>query len=64
MLESGLVNSETKDCPIRPMLKTKKNIDTQDVRLLCTYFSSPNPEIILQNYYINSAKFASSMNFI
>jgi len=43
MLENGSVNSETKDCPIRPMLKTTKNIDTQEVRLLCTYFSSPNP---------------------
>ena len=64
MLENGLVNSETKDSPIMPILKTPmKKVTEQYTRLLCTYVSSPNPEMLSQNYYINAIKRASSMNF-
>ena len=63
MLKNGLVNSETKDSPIMPILKTPmKKVTEQYTRLLCTYVSSPNPEISLRNYYINRIKFASIMN--
>ena len=64
MLENGLVNSERKDSPIMPILKTPmKKVTEQYTRLLCTYVSSPNPEISLRNYYINRIKLASIMNF-
>jgi len=57
MLENGLVNSERKDSPIMPILKTPmKKVTEQYTRLLCTYVSSPNPELSLRNCYINRIK--------
>jgi len=64
MLENGSVNSETKDSPIMPILKTQMKKVTEPLTRLCTYVSSPNPEISLQNYYINRIKCDSIMNFI